>query len=76
MLRRDRRYVSPGPAIGSRDMARRGGTSYRSRWPMMQAVREQMRKLAVGGQASAQDEKTAIYEVSDSEDEDEDPEGR
>lgn len=35
-----------------------------------------MRKLAVGGPSNTQDEKTAIYEVSDSEDEDEDGEGR
>ncbi len=41
-----------------------------------QAVRDQMRKLAVGGPANAQDEKTSIYEVSDSEDEDEDNEGK
>lgn len=35
-----------------------------------------MRKLAVGGQGNTQDEKAAIYEVSDSEDEDEDADGR
>ena len=35
-----------------------------------------MRKLAVGGPANAQDEKTAIYEVSDSEDEDDENEGK
>jgi hypothetical protein len=40
------------------------------------AVRDQMRKLAVGGPAGTQDEKNAIYEVSDSEDEDLDEEGR
>ncbi|GAX83981.1 hypothetical protein CEUSTIGMA_g11406.t1 [Chlamydomonas eustigma] len=41
-----------------------------------EAVRDQMRKLAVGGPAATQDEKNAIYEVSDSEDEDLDGEGR